>query len=296
MLLVDASNRVRRVAADGTIATVAGSGTAGFAGDGGVATDAQLNHPEGVAVDPAGNVLVADTRNNRVRRVSPDGTIAAVAGDGGTGLFGDGGPATRARLTAPDGVAVDSSGQILIADTGNHAIRRIDREGTITTIAGRGAPGFSGDGGAATDAALNTPTSVAVARNGDVFIADQHNHRLRRVRPGGRISTFAGTGVEASSGDGGPAVDASLSFPGVVLALRGGEVLVSESGSGNRVRRIAADGTISTIAGGGADQPSNGALATTVALKAPAGLAFDRGRLLVTEAAAHRVWQLVALR
>jgi NHL repeat len=295
ILLVDASNRVRRIAPDGTITTVAGSGIPGYTGDGGPAVAAQLNTPTGIAHDAAGNLLIADSHNHVIRRVAREGTISTVAGNGISGFGGDGGPAIHAELTLPEAVAVDPAGNVLIADSGDNAIRKVDASGTITRIAGGGLAGFGGDGGPATLARLNHPTGIAVARTGDVLIADQANNRLRRIAPDGTISTVAGTGVAASTGDGGPARKAGLSLPVSVLVDRLKNVLVTESGSADgRVRRIAADGTISTVAGGGSGTATDGALATSVSLDGPAGMALDGdGELLVASYVGNRLWRLV---
>src|SRR5439155_107049 len=178
------NNRVRQVAAGtGIITTVAGTGTPGFGGDGGPATGAQLNYPTSVAVDTAGDLFITDQSNLRIRRVAADtGIISTVAGTGVAGFSGDGGPATGAQLNYPTSVAVDTAGDLFIADQSNLRIRRVAAAtGIITTVAGTGVAGFSGDGGPATSAQLNYPTSVAVDTAGDLFIADQSNLRIRRV-------------------------------------------------------------------------------------------------------------------
>jgi DNA-binding beta-propeller fold protein YncE len=189
ILVVDASNRVRRIAY-GTITTLAGSGVAGHVSqglplpdDGGPALEAQLNNPIGVALDHDGNVLIADALYHRIRRVTPDGTITTIAGNGIPWFSGDGGPATAPSLQYPTGVALDHDGNVFIADAANQRIRRIDPDGTIATVAGTGGAGFAGDGGPATEAELHKPTGVAVSRKGELFIADEYNHRIRRVGP-----------------------------------------------------------------------------------------------------------------
>ena len=309
ILVVDASNRVRRIAY-GTITTIAGSGVAGHVSQGlplpeddGPAIDAQLNDPIGVAIDHAGNILIADALYHRIRRVTADGTITTIAGNGIPAFWGDGGPATAANLKYPTGVALDHDGNVFIADAANHRIRRIDPDGTITTVAGTGGAGFAGDGGPATEAMLHKPTGVAVSRKGELFIADEYNHRIRRVGPHGRISTVAGAtefppnygGLVPGDygGDGGPASDAFLNFPTEVLLDGEQNVLIADS-SNYRVRTVDRDGIITTIAGGGSEPPADGLPATSVSLAGgPTGMAFDgAGDLLVCEEYGHRVWRL----
>jgi sugar lactone lactonase YvrE len=193
--IADAShNRVRAVAASGAISTVAGTGVAGFSGDGGPAGSAQLNNPRGLALDASGNLYIADTSNARIRKVSTSGTITTVAGNGGWGYSGDNGPATSAELYYPQGVAVDASGSLYIADTNNFRIRKVTSGGTITTVAGTGVYGYSGDNGPATSAELYYPQGVAVDAAGNLYIADSYNYRIRKVTSGGTITTVAGKG------------------------------------------------------------------------------------------------------
>ena len=203
------NNRIRKVSATGIITTVAGNGSAGYSGDGGPATSAQLDGPEGVAVDGSGNLYIADTCNNRIRKVSATGIITTVAGNGSAGYSGDGGPATSAQLSLPAGVAVDGSGNLYIADSGNNRIRKVSATGIITTVAGNGSPGYSGDGGPATSAQLNQPAGVAVDASGNLYIADSSNNRIRKVSATGIITTVAGNGFDGYSGDGGPATSAA---------------------------------------------------------------------------------------
>ena len=202
------------VSGSDTITTIAGNGKPGFSGDGGPATAAQLRSVDGVAVDSQGNVYIADSANYRVRKVSPGGTISTFAGKGGGGgALGDGGPATSARLDAPRSVAVDGQGNVYIADFNAHRIRMVRPNGTITTFAGTGQASFSGDGGPAVSARLYAPAAVAVDGQGNVYIVDAYNQRVRKVTPDGRITTIAGTGKQGTSGDGGPATSATLSYP-----------------------------------------------------------------------------------
>jgi uncharacterized protein (TIGR03437 family) len=225
---------VREVSLSGTITTVAGYGTYGFSGDGGTATSALLSAPAGVAVDGAGNLFIADSSNNRIRAVSPDGTITTVAGNGSIGQSGDGGPATGAQLNWPLGVAVDGIGNLFIADTGNHRIRTASPNGAIITVAGNGTQGFSGDGGPAVSAQLNYPLSVAVDGAGNLFIADGSN-RIRKVSPDGIITTVAGAGVFGYSGDGGPAASAQISGSEGVAVDGAGNVYIADTGN-NAIR------------------------------------------------------------
>ena len=235
------NHRVRRVDADtGVITTVAGTGTAGFGGDDGPATSAALSQPSSVSVDAAGNLYIADTLNNRVRRVdAATGTIRTVAGTGTAGFGGDGGPAAEAPLFAPGGVAVDAAGNLYIADTHNQRIRRVEADtGVITTVAGTGTFGYAGDDGPATSAQLNLPAGLAVDAAGNVYIADTHNQRVRRVDVDtGLITTVAGTGTQGYGGDGGPAAGAALNSPAGVAMDAAGNLFIADTFN-DRVRRV----------------------------------------------------------
>jgi hypothetical protein len=240
-LIADFGNqRVRRVSPTGTITTVAGNGTAGSAGDGGLATAAQLNNPVAVAVSADGGFLIADSANSQVRRVSPAGTITTVAGNGTSGSAGDGGLATAAQLDAPRGVAATADGGFLIADTDNDRIRLVSPAGRITTVAGDGTAGFSGDGGPATAAQLGLPNHVAATPDGGFLIADTNNRRVRLVSPAGTITTVAGNGTVGSAGDGGLATGAQLNTPGGVALTADGGFLIADFLS-HRVRFVDAD-------------------------------------------------------
>jgi hypothetical protein len=268
------NNVVRRVCPDGRITRVAGTGAAGFSGDGGPAVRARLNFVHGVALTPGGGLVIADTRNNRIRRVWPDGTIRTIA----------------AGLGAPRGVAVAADGSILVPDTNHHRIRRIAANGTITTVAGTGTAGFSGDGGPATSARLNLPFGVAPTADGGLLIADAGNHRIRRVSPSGTITTVAGNGVNGFSGDGGPATAAALASPHNVTAAPDGGFLVADTGN-NRIRRVAPNGTITTIAGTGtAGFSGDGGAAVSARLFQPKAVAVNSaGDFLVADASNNRV-------
>ncbi|MCC6831130.1 MAG: hypothetical protein IT200_07260 [Thermoleophilia bacterium] len=279
------------VGGDGTISTFAGT-VAGFAGDGDRADLALLNRPEGMGIQADGSVLIADTGNNRIRRVAPDGRIFTIAGDGTAALAGDGGPAINAQLNAPTDVVVLGDGTILIADSGNHRIRRIAPGGTITTLAGT-VRGLAGDGGAATLARLDTPTELAPLADGGLLVADTGNHRIRKITGDGTISTVAGT-VRGFSGDGGPATAAALDTPRGVAVSADGGFLVADAGN-RRVRKVAPDGTITTVAGGGVGFDAEGGPASAAALGSPADVApLGRG-LVVVDAGTDRVRRITPL-
>lgn len=274
VLIADELNgRIRRVTPGGTMLTSAGGDQCGSpgCGDGGPATDADLNRPRGVTALPDGGYLVADTFDHRIRRVFPNGRIERVAGST-PGLSGDGGPATQARLSRPGDVALLPDGSYLIADTGNHRIRHVTRDGRIFTIAGS-TQGLSGDGGPATAARLNAPRDVEVAGDGGFVIADTGNDRLRRVDLSGRIATLAGT-VPGLSGDGTPVRTAQLRQPFAVTALPNGGALVSDSAN-DRVRRVTPMGAIVSVAGGGS--AGNGGPAESARLARPAGTVLAPG-------------------
>ena len=218
----------------GTLTVVAGNWTYGYSGDGGPATSAQLNGPVALAVDSVGNLYIADSGNNRVRRVS-NGVISTVAGNGTAGFSGDNGPAASAKLNSPEGVAVDSAGNLCIADSGNQRIREVS-SGVITTIAGNGTAGFSGDGGPATSAELRSPYGVAVDSAGNIYIGDRYNYLIRKVS-NGVITTVAGNGKYSlgGGGDGGPATSAQLYEATAVAVDSAGNLFIADTGN-QRVR------------------------------------------------------------
>jgi sugar lactone lactonase YvrE len=232
----------------GVLTVVAGNGVQGFGGDGGAATAAELNSPQGVAVAADGTLYIADTGNGRIRIVR-GGVIATFAGKGGVGFGGDGGPASGAVFRGPNALAIDASGAVLVCDAGNERVRRISG-GVIATIVGNGVQGFAGDGGAATAAEIDTPMGLAVGGDGRVFVADSHNDRIRVVGTDGSIGTFAGGGLRGFAGDGGAAAAAKLSLPRGLMVTAGGAVIFADSNN-QRVRMVDAGGTITTIVGSG---------------------------------------------
>jgi len=236
-LIADTGNNRIRAVVNGMLTTVAGTGTPGFGGDGDGAQIAQLNRPAGVAALPGGGYLIADTGNNRIRRVSASGIITTVAGTGPAAFTGDGSLATQAALNAPSDVAPLTGGGYLIADTGNNRIRRVTVGGTITTVVGAGPAGFGGDGGPAGKAVLNAPEGVAVLADGSIAIADSNGERVRLVAVDGTIRTLAGTGVAGFSGDGGDPELAQLSHPRAV-AQDGTRLLIADAFN-NRIRSVA---------------------------------------------------------
>lgn len=230
------NQRVRRVSTSGIISTVAGNGTAGFSGDG-TATSVSLNFPACVALDTSGSLFIADLANNRIRKVSAS-SITTVAGKAAPGFSGDGGPATSANLANPQGVALDAAGNFYIADTFNHRIRKVDTGGTISTVAGNGTTNFMGDGGLATNAALNQPWSICTDNSGNLFIADYYHNRIRKVDSAGNISTVAGkSNTGAFGGDGGAATKASLNGPACVALDSVGNLYIADWHN-NRVREV----------------------------------------------------------
>ena len=231
------NNRVRKVTPGGTITTFAGTGSAGYGGDGSAATAALLNGPTGVVVDDAGNIYIADNGNNRVRKVTTAGVISTFAGTGVAGYTGDFGVATGARFNQPAGVATDASGNIYIADGGNNCVRKVNNSGIVVTIAGNGSAGFSGDGGAATAAQLQAITGVGVDGIGDVYVADAGNNRIRKIDTTGVITTLAGTGTAGYGGDGSAATAAVLNLPAGVGVDGTGNVFIADFNN-NRVRRV----------------------------------------------------------
>lgn len=276
LLIADfGNNRVRKVTLGGTITTMAGNGTPGFDGDGTAGVFAQMQFAPGLAVDAAGNLLVADANNARIRKLTRGGLVTSVAGNGTPGFAGDGGPASAAELIDPEAVAADGQGNVFIADTGNSRIREVTTGGVITTVAGNGMGGTAGDGGQASIAEMNPAFSVAVDASGNLYAADANNNRIRIIKPGGLITTFAGTGMAGFTGDGGPAIAATLNNPTGVAVDNSGNLFIADNRN-NRIRMVNASGVISTLAGtGAADYDGDDGPATLAPLNMPRTVAVD---------------------
>lgn len=273
-------------AASGTVTLAAGNGIPGYSGDNGPATSAQLNYPQGVAVDASGNLYIADSNNNRIRKVS-GGVITTVAGDGNFGYNGDGMPATDAWLNGPNGLTVDSAGTIFIADTGNGRIRKVSG-GSIATVAGNGGFGYNGDNIAATSAEFTSPSGVAVDSAGNLYIADLGNHRVRKVSAG-MITTVAGTGTPGYNGGSIPAASAELDGPWGVAVDASGNLYIADTDN-NRIRKVAG-GVITTVAGdAGFGYAGDNVAATSTSLYAPFGVALDAsGNLYIADTVNYRL-------
>jgi uncharacterized protein (TIGR03437 family) len=251
LYVADSANyRIREVGRSGGISTVAGSGAYRFSGDGSPAVTATFNRLEALTVDSTGTLYIADTYNQRIRKVTKDGIITTFAGTGEAGFSGDDGAATSAQLNYPLGVAVDNVGNVFIADYSNSRIRKVTPLGVITTVAGTGSFDYSGDNGPAKGASLNKPDAVAVDAANNLFIADSGNFRIREVSPAGIISTFAGTGHQGILGDGVPATSADFYSLSDITVGPAGDVYILDFGL---LRRVTADGVITTIAGGSFD-------------------------------------------
>jgi sugar lactone lactonase YvrE len=284
---------VRRVDPDGTLVAVAGmAGKSGRSGDGGPATQARLSDPLHLAFDAAGNLFIADGSNNRIRKVTPDGIITTYAGGGNPAdRVGDGGPATAARLNLARGLAVDAAGNLYIGDTENFRVRKVTPAGIISTVAGTGKKGYSGDGGLATEARLNTPAALAMDTSGNLYIVEYGpgweegtGQRVRKVSPEGIISTVAGSGEPGYSGDGGPAVEGRFNSITGIAVDAAGNLFLADWGN-FRVRKVDPTGVLTTVVGNGEDTvAAEGGDPTATGLRGPWGLAIDaRGNLFLAD-------------
>lgn len=282
--IADSQNeRIRKVNTNGIISTIAGNGKAGFSGDGGPATAAEFEFPQGIAVDASGNVYISDYDNQRIRKVNVSGIISTIVGNGTAGYSGDGGTASSAEINNPYGLAIDGSGNLYIADGGNGRIRKVNTSGIISTVAGNGTGGYSGDGGQATIAAIGSVQGVAVDGSGNIYIADFGDNVIRKVNASGIISTVAGNGgLGGYSGDGELATAAELNNPSDVVVDGSGNVYIADQ-SNLRIRKVNTSDIISTYAGGGSSK-GDGGLATAAGINLPQGLGLDnKGNLYIAE-------------
>jgi uncharacterized repeat protein (TIGR01451 family) len=279
------------VTPSGIISTFAGNGTAGYSVDNVPATTAELNNPQGVVVDPSGNVYIADAGNHRIRLVNLAGTITTFAGTGASGSLGDGNAAIDATFTSPTSLTLDSKGDLYITDTLANVVRMVNTSGTISHIAGTGSPAFSGDGQLAVSAALNDPQGIALDAAGNLYIADRGNYRVRVVEVGGTMSTYAGDGIFGYSGDNGPAKNAELLSPAGVATDYSGDLYIADQIG--VVRMVNAGGTITTVAGNAnASLPfsGDGGPAALADLATPWGIALDgSGNMYVADWENNRV-------
>ncbi|MGA3040069.1 MAG: hypothetical protein ABSF54_04675 [Bryobacteraceae bacterium] len=290
LYIADQDNqRVRLVAANGTISTVAGDGVPSYAGDGLPAINASLAGPNGLSIDTSGNLYIADTHGDRVRRVNSAGIITTFAGNGASaGYGGEGEPATLTPLNSPQGVVADLAGNVYISDTNHNRVIRVDPAGNIHTVAGTGTAG-------AMPGEVYGPTGLALDNAGNLYIADTENQRIQMLAPGGAISSIAGTGSSGFSGDGGAATSAELNYPSAVAVDAGGNVYIADTGN-NRVRVVTTNGNIATIAGtGDASYNGDNGAALDIALDNPGGVAVDgQGEVWIADTGNNRVRLLSA--
>jgi hypothetical protein len=292
--IADTSNdRGRRISPGGTISTLAGTGDHASSGDGGDADLAGLGTPTAIFVDGRGNTYIAEYTGHRVRKVSPTGEIETIAGVGLHGFQGDGGPATESNIWSPSAIFIDRTGSLFISEWGNNRIRKVSPEGIISSVAGTGIRGYTGDGGPATAARITNPNGIFVDGEGIVYFSDLGNSVIRRVLANGRIEKVVGIpGVSGFTGDGGPATDARIQSPSGLFADGGGNLYFVDSGN-SRIRRVTPDGMIETVAGGNSSEPDFPTDARQLSLGGPTSIFIDRlGDLYVAEGSRHRVRRL----
>ena len=293
LYIADSGNhRVRKVTPGGIISTFAGTGTGGFSGDNGPAVQATFRTPSSVAFNPlSGDLYILDSGNNRVRKVAPNGIVTTIAGDGRTIFAGDNGPATAASINPGGGPAglLGTPAGLFLTDIRNQRIRRIDLFGIITTVAGTGQRGFGEDGRPATQVSLRDPAgALALDAQGNLCFSDTSNHRVLCISPQGIISTVAGSSTGGFGGDGGPATSAFLRLPLGLSVDAAGALYIADSGN-NRIRRVAPNGTISTVVGGGMQSLDDADLSTDVSLLSPAGVFASPRSVFISDTGNSRV-------
>ena len=290
------SNRIRKVNINGIISTVAGNGTRGFSGDGGVATLAQLSSPSELVFDTLGNLYFSDEYNHVIRKIDTNSIITTIAGNGMSGFNGDSVAATSATLYYPRGIVIDNYGNIYISDQFNNRIRKVDSKGIITTVAGNGTAGYSGDGAGATSAQLNYPNGVTLDIFSNLYISDNGNNVIRKITPNGIISTIAGNGSGGFNGDGGAATSAELNIPIGVAIDKYGNIFIADYFN-NRIRKVNTKGIISTVVGNGIYGFSgDGGAADSAELNDPEGISIDAyGNLYIPDALNFRVRKVTGL-
>lgn len=283
-------NRIRKIGKDGIITTVAGNGKAGFGGDNGPALKASFNFPAGLCLDHKGNLFVADRNNHRVRRIDGSGIVTTYAGTGKPDMGGDGGPAVKAHLNYPSDLACDGKGNLYISDRSNNRIRKVDAKGMISTLAGIGLPEFGGDFGPAAEAFLKYPFGIDLDKDGNLYIADRGNNRVRKVDIQGIITTVAGDGTHFFAGDYGPATRASLAYPTDVTVDGRGNLYIADRNN-NRIRRVDPLGIITTVMGTGKyEYNGDNEIASESTLHLPFALAWSpEGKLIIVDRNHFRV-------
>ena len=285
-------DRIRKINTAGIITTIAGTGTSGYNGDGIPAISAQVSRPTGIICDLKGNLYFCDNYNNRVRKIDTAGIITTIAGNGSIVYNGDNIPADTAAVYSPHWVAKDAQGDLYVSEWGNHRVRKMDTSGIITTIAGTGISGYTGDGGPAANAMVNSPYGIAIDDTGNIYFADYLENVVRKIDPSGMITTFAGNSTVFTLGDNGPATSAGMNHPIGVMVDGNGNVYITDA-SHECIRKVTA-GIITTIAGNGTESFSgDGGPATAAELNNPAGITMDTaGTIYFTDFSNNRVRRL----
>jgi sugar lactone lactonase YvrE len=272
------------------ITDIAGMRRDGQSGDGGPATKAHLNNPIGIYQDPIGNIYIADWGNSKIRVVNPSGIINTFAGNNVFGYSGDGGPATAAELKGTIGIVSDTQGNVYVTDIGNERIRKVDKNGLISTFAGNGKYGYSGDGGPAIYATFADPTGICIDKMNRIYVSDAFNNRVRKINTDGIIYTIAGNGTRGYSGDGGPATAAEFYYPTGITLDFGGNLYIADQDN-SCIRKVNTLGIISTVAGNGiTGYAGDGGAATSAELNTPASIAVDKaGNLFIADGNNNRI-------